>query len=93
MVDSAAAEQHPALALADRLGGSAVEQPAFPAADMSAAAAEAQHLAVAVVAAPGDFAADCSQAAAALHLDADWAASVQNPAGSAAEPDSVAAAD
>ena len=93
MADSAAAEQHPALALPDRPGGSAVEEPAFPAVDTWAAVAEAQHSALVAEAERGDFAADYSQAAAASHLDADWTVSVQTPAGFAAEPDSAAAAD
>lgn len=38
---SAAAEQHPASALADPPDGSAAEEPAFPGADTLAAAAEA----------------------------------------------------
>jgi len=62
-------------------------------AELADSEAVAQLRAAAVEAATGDFAADCSQAAEALHLDAGWAASVQTPAGFAAEPDSVAAAD
>ena len=46
--------------------------------------------AVGAVAVPVDPAADCSPAAAALHLDADSAVSVQTPAGSVVEADSAA---
>ena len=46
--------------------------------------------AVGAVAVPVDPAADCSLAAAALHLDADSAVSVQTPAGSVVEADSAA---
>ena len=46
--------------------------------------------AVGAVAVPVDPAADCSPAAAALHLDAGSAVSVQTPAGSVGEADSAA---
>jgi len=46
--------------------------------------------AVGAVAVPVDPAADCSPAAAALHLDAGSAVSVQTPAGSVVEADSAA---
>jgi len=57
---------------------------------MADSVTEEQRPAVGAVAVPVDPVADCSLAAAALHLDADSAVSVQTPAGSVVEADSAA---
>ena len=57
---------------------------------MADSVTEEQLPAVEAVAVPVDPVADCSLAAAALHLDADSAVSVQTPAGSVVESDSAA---